>query len=238
MTIQFQRRFLLEDGAIEYLAIALEDLGATPAVVTALTTGVDKGWITAEAAINIVKSAKPVREDGGSATGEGSTFTPGTGMQYTTKKVNEGYGYFKNEIRTRTKPEQLHQAVKGIRKKVDEINKLFEYCRALREELSESQEQFAYGARTEALIKKSQEGFREAFKKLDSITGKKRVEEILTPEDYKKAQGLLNKIESTYPKLYQAIANLVIDIYPHKYKEIEDLTKANLDRGTINLKTQ
>lgn len=54
--------------------------------------------------------------------------------------LNEGYATFRKETKTRNKPEQFHQAVKSIKKKVAEINRLFEYMNRLKVELSEGEE--------------------------------------------------------------------------------------------------
>jgi hypothetical protein len=50
----------------------------------------------------------------------------------------ESYAHFRNETKTRTKPEQFHQAVKAVKKKVHEINKLMEYVDRLKCELNEN----------------------------------------------------------------------------------------------------
>jgi predicted RNase H-like nuclease (RuvC/YqgF family) len=56
------------------------------------------------------------------------------------KELNEGYAQFKNSTKTRTKPEQYHSAVKEVKKKVNEINRLFEYMDRLKSELNEGEE--------------------------------------------------------------------------------------------------
>ena len=113
--------------------------------------------------------------------------------------------------------------MKGIRKKVNEINKLFEYSSQLKSELSEGEEQFKYGQRTEALIGKLQNNLREAFRKVSKFTNEEQVEEVLTPDDYQKAMEILKQIENKSPKIYKAILDMVIDIYPHSHKEIDAL---------------
>ena len=64
----------------------------------------------------------------------------------------EGYAQFKNETKTRSKPEQFHQAVKAVKKRVQEINKLFEYVSKLKTELSEDKDGLKYKAHTEKAI--------------------------------------------------------------------------------------
>lgn len=64
----------------------------------------------------------------------------------------EGYAQFKNETKTRSKPEQFHQAVKAVKKRVQEIHKLFEYVSKLKTELSEDKDGLKYKAHTEKAI--------------------------------------------------------------------------------------
>jgi hypothetical protein len=52
----------------------------------------------------------------------------------------EGYAQFRNETKMRSKPDQFHQAVKSVKKKMSEINRLFEYMDRLKKELSEGEE--------------------------------------------------------------------------------------------------
>jgi hypothetical protein len=53
--------------------------------------------------------------------------------------LQEGYAQFRNETKIRSKPDQFHQAVKQVKKKVNEINRLFEYMDRLKTELSEGE---------------------------------------------------------------------------------------------------
>lgn len=91
MSIQFQAKYLLEDfDELESLKSMLLSLGASQDSATMLVAAVAKGQLGPSTAVDIVKSTAGIKEDGGSATGggttTGATFTPGTGMQYTTKK--------------------------------------------------------------------------------------------------------------------------------------------------------
>jgi len=56
-----------------------------------------------------------------------------------TVNLQEGYAQFRNETKMRSKPDQFHQAVKQVKKKVNEINRLFEYMDRLKTELSEGE---------------------------------------------------------------------------------------------------
>ena len=48
------------------------------------------------------------------------------------EELNESYSKFKTETKTRGKSDQFHQAVREVRKKVQEINRLFEYVSRLK----------------------------------------------------------------------------------------------------------
>jgi len=76
--------------------------------------------------------------------------------------LNEGYARFRNETKTRTKPEQFHQAVKEVKKKVNEINRLFEYMDRLKSELNEGEE-LKYKKYTEKSIQQIKESTKQLF---------------------------------------------------------------------------
>lgn len=72
-------------------------------------------------------------------------------------KLNENYSKFKNETKTRGKSDQFHQAVREVRKKVLEINRLFEYVSRLKSELSEGEGGLKYKMHTEKALAKIKE---------------------------------------------------------------------------------
>jgi hypothetical protein len=74
----------------------------------------------------------------------------------------EGYAQFRNSTKTRTKPEQFHQAVKEVKKKVNEINRLFEYMDRLKSELNEGEE-LKYKKYTERSIQQIKESTKQLF---------------------------------------------------------------------------
>jgi len=78
------------------------------------------------------------------------------------KELNEGYAQFKNSTKTRTKPEQYHSAVKEVKKKVNEINRLFEYMDRLKSELNEGEE-IKYKKYTEKAIQQIKEQTKSLF---------------------------------------------------------------------------
>jgi hypothetical protein len=69
----------------------------------------------------------------------------------------ENYGRFKNETKTRGKADQFHQAIREVRKKVQEINRVFEYVNRLKNELNEGESGLKYKKHTEAAIQKIKE---------------------------------------------------------------------------------
>jgi len=78
------------------------------------------------------------------------------------KGLNENYNKFKNNTKTRTKPEQYHSAVKEVKKKVNEINRLFEYMDRLKSELNEGEE-IKYKKYTEKAIQQIKESTKSLF---------------------------------------------------------------------------
>jgi hypothetical protein len=71
--------------------------------------------------------------------------------------IEESYSKFKTETKTRGKSDQFHQAVRQVRKKVQEINKLFEYVSRLKSELSEGEDGLKYKIHTEKALEKIKE---------------------------------------------------------------------------------
>jgi hypothetical protein len=103
---------LWEAGEYDSLAGMLAQLGAEEDAVKVLVKAVEMGALKPTDAIEIVKK---------------------------TVNLNEGYAQFRNETKMRSKPDQFHQAVKQVKKKVNEINRLFEYMDRLKTELSEGE---------------------------------------------------------------------------------------------------
>jgi hypothetical protein len=73
------------------------------------------------------------------------------------EELNESYSRFKTETKTRGKSDQFHQAVREVRKKVQEINRLFEYVNRLKTELSEGEGGLKYKMHTEKALAKIKE---------------------------------------------------------------------------------
>jgi cob(I)alamin adenosyltransferase len=81
----------------------------------------------------------------------------GTSDYFQRRSLDESYSKFKNETKTRGKSDQFHQAVREVRKKVQEINRLFEYVSRLKSELSEGEGGLKYKMHTEKALAKIKE---------------------------------------------------------------------------------
>ena len=66
--------------------------------------------------------------------------------------LNEAtYKQFKSEVKHRTKAEQLHKAMREVRKKINEIDRIVDYTQRMKQELSEG-DGVAYWGRTEKAV--------------------------------------------------------------------------------------
>jgi len=59
------------------------------------------------------------------------------------------YHKFKNEVKFRTKSEQLHKAIREVKKKLAEIDRIVEYTSRMKQELSEGEEGIKYWKATQ-----------------------------------------------------------------------------------------
>jgi hypothetical protein len=62
------------------------------------------------------------------------------------------YSKFKNEVKNRTKAEQLHKAIREVKRKLQEIDRIVEYTSRMKEELSEG-DGIQYWNRTNEAVK-------------------------------------------------------------------------------------
>lgn len=85
------------------------------------------------------------------------------------EELEENYSRFKKQTETRKAPEQFHQAVKEVKKKVLEINKIFEYMNRLKEELSEQNNGLTYRKYTENAIFNIKELTKELYRKSKNL---------------------------------------------------------------------
>ena len=80
------------------------------------------------------------------------------------ENLQEGYAQFRNETKIRSKPDQFHQAVKQVKQKMNEINRIFEYVDRLKSELSEG-EDLKYKKYTENAFQQIKESAKALFLK-------------------------------------------------------------------------
>jgi len=72
--------------------------------------------------------------------------------------LNEGtYSKFKNEVKLRSKNEALHKAIKEVKRKLMEIDRIVEYTSMMKQELSEGEEGLKYWKTTEANVSRISE---------------------------------------------------------------------------------
>jgi len=78
--------------------------------------------------------------------------------------LKEGYAQFRKSTKQRSKPDQFHQAVKQVKQKMNEINRIFEYVDRLKSELSED-EDLKYKKYTENAFQQIKESAKSLFLK-------------------------------------------------------------------------
>jgi len=83
--------------------------------------------------------------------------------------IQENYARFRNETSKRTGPEQLHKAVKAIKTKLHEVDKLLEYTQQLKSEISEGSEDFKYMKHTERTLEQVTEAIKQIYIKSKKI---------------------------------------------------------------------
>lgn len=87
------------------------------------------------------------------------------------KNLNEArYSTFKKEVKTRTPQQQLHEGVKAIQRRLDEINKLVEFTSRMKAELKENDEGVMYLERTRKSLNKINEKIQEINEKINTLT--------------------------------------------------------------------
>lgn len=62
------------------------------------------------------------------------------------------YNKFKSEVKLRSKNEQLHKAIKEVKRKLMEIDRIVEYTHMMKQELSEGEEGLKYWKTTESNV--------------------------------------------------------------------------------------
>ena len=85
------------------------------------------------------------------------------------EEINENYNRFRNQTKTRPKQDQFHQAVREVKKKLGEANKIMEYAGRLKNELNEGGEPFKYKKHTEGALAQIKESVVNLYKKFKSF---------------------------------------------------------------------
>ena len=84
--------------------------------------------------------------------------------------LNEGtYSKFKNEVKLRSKNEQLHKAIKEVKRKLMEIDRIVEYTSMMKQELSEGEEGLKYWKTTTTNVSKIAEMVNELNTKIQNL---------------------------------------------------------------------
>jgi hypothetical protein len=84
------------------------------------------------------------------------------------------YSQFKKEAAMRSKPQQMHEAAKIISNKLEEINKLLEFTRQMRSELSEGDEVIEYSSNTKKIFEKIHTRVVEVYSKIKKLKGEEK----------------------------------------------------------------
>jgi predicted transcriptional regulator len=67
------------------------------------------------------------------------------------------YNKFKNDVKFRTKNEQLHKAIREVKRKLQEIDRIVEYTSRMKQELQEGEEGVKYWKATQNNVSKISE---------------------------------------------------------------------------------
>lgn len=71
-----------------------------------------------------------------------------------TLEESRAYSKFKKEAATRSRDQQMHEAVKMIHKRLEEVSKLLEYAQQMRAELSEGEQTLEYNHNTKKVFER------------------------------------------------------------------------------------
>ena len=79
------------------------------------------------------------------------------------------YHKFKNEVKFRTKNEQLHKAIREVKRKLSEIDRIVEYTSRMKQELSEGEEGIKYWRVTEKYVGQIAETINQLSNKIKNL---------------------------------------------------------------------
>ena len=83
--------------------------------------------------------------------------------------INENYAHFRNDTSRRKPAEQLHKAVKEIKKKLQEVDRLVEYTNRLRTEVNEGGIEVQYNTHTTRALEQIQEMIKHTYIKAKKL---------------------------------------------------------------------
>jgi len=164
---------LFEDGTYESLAGILRQLGAEEDAVKVLIKAVEMGALKPSDAVMITKKALGMKESTDDADFDSDT-TGAEGLQSKNplepSTLNEArYSEFKKMTQVRTPGEQLHRAIREIRRKIDEINKLVSYTEKMKTEMKSDVSEVNYLKRTKEALSKISARIQETSNKIKRL---------------------------------------------------------------------
>jgi hypothetical protein len=159
------------------------------------------------------------------------------------------YSQFKREAALRSKPQQMHEAAKIISNKLEEINKLLEFTRQMRSELSEGDEVIEYSSNTKKIFEKIHTRVVEVYSKIKKLKGEEK------PKLREAAQRSGLMVVGRTPQDNTKIAQMVEDMELHGewnaregywffeeqeelYDELERWIQKGLDQYDINARIE
>jgi len=162
---------LWEAGEYDSLAGILKQLGAEDDAVKVLIKAVEMGALKPSDAIIITKKALGMKESTDDADFDSDT-TGAEGLQSKNplSPINEArYTEFKKMTQVRTPGEQLHRAIREIRRKIDEINKLVSYTEKMKTEMKSDASEVNYLKRTKEALSKISAKIQETNNKIKRL---------------------------------------------------------------------
>ena len=156
----------------DMVVATLNNPNLDPDVKKLLFKGYRDGHLTADKIVSMVKNLLMTRESTDDANFDSGT-EGGEGLQSTNPlppSLNEGrYNEFKKSTRVRTPAEQLHRAVREIRRKIDEINRLVEYTERMKNEMQSDVSEVNYLKRTKEALSKISARIQETNNKIKRL---------------------------------------------------------------------
>ena len=162
---------LKEAGEYDSLANILRQLGAEEDAIKVFMVAVKYGYLKPSEAVAIMKKGLGVKESTDDADFDSDT-TGAEGLQSTNplSPINEArYTEFKKMTQVRTPGEQLHRAIREIRRKIDEINKLVSYTEKMKTEMKSDANEVNYLKRTKEALSKISAKIQETNNKIKRL---------------------------------------------------------------------